>query len=32
MSKEHAPRRQGPPGRPALPPKAEHEIMGGAVR
>ncbi len=27
MSKEHAPRAAGPPGRPALPPEAEQEIM-----
>lgn len=28
MSKEHAPRAAGPPGRPALPPQAEAEILG----
>ena len=27
MSKEHTPRAAGPPGRPALPPEAEAEIM-----
>ena len=27
MSKEHAPRAAGPPGRPILPPEAEQEIM-----
>ena len=27
MSKEHAPREAGPPGRPALPPEAEAETM-----
>ena len=27
MSKEHAPRAAGPPGRPVLPPEAEQEIM-----
>ena len=27
MSKEHSPRAAGPPGRPALPPEAEQEIM-----
>ena len=27
MSKEHAPRAAGPPGRPVLPPEAEREIM-----
>lgn len=27
MSKEHAPRAAGPPGRTALPPEAEQEIM-----
>ena len=27
MSKEHAPRAAGPPGRPILPPEAEREIM-----
>lgn len=27
MSKEHAPRAAGPPGKPLLPPEAEQEIM-----
>ena len=37
MSKEHAPRAAGPPGRPALPPEAEAEqeimtVLGANMR